>query len=557
MYLVREQLQSVPDCDVVAWLDTDAVVNAAPSAIAARLGSASMLISRDLPIYGDCAAATCGDDDFNAGVWAVRNSVAGRKLMDAWWELFRADAWSKKANGTWVCVDTDEATGNSEPCEWGQEMFEQGAFVRHVLPRHRAEIRQATWMVLNNPCATTELIGVATTCHFMQDLRHFIPVYLDGPDAVRGFPAGGRAREMAAGDLQDLRRIIDVLGAWKEHFGAQFRVALREAALPDTGSKAFHGCSIEFCEGSDELVEQCARACEQYRLRECAKYIGKSAARAQFFEAGTEARRPKLRFLLISPATPSAVFARHGIERIHAFGKDDSADYSLEGPRALTHTGKGKGTLYAARCRHARRVALQPSEVTLVRLHNATATFEGFVVDASGAVLSVEPRYTLTLLAELLKLPTAYRLSRRCGGGAGTDSVADSGLATCCIAASSDALATLSLLPLLHARGSATDVSHAIGAHESAFYDELDVFSSQLMRCSTGSGGKGGRGHLASAAGASLTTTHVARLLVWQPLFANNFYHFVGAPPPPNPPSSSSLALAHMSAPPRPAYSPV
>ena len=122
-----------------------------------------MLISRDLPIYGDCAAATCGDDDFNAGVWAVRNSVAGRKLMDAWWELFRADAWSKKANGSWVCVDTDEATGYSEPCEWGQEMFEQGAFVRHVLPRHRAEIRQATWMVLNNPCATTELIGVATT----------------------------------------------------------------------------------------------------------------------------------------------------------------------------------------------------------------------------------------------------------------------------------------------------------------------------------------------------------------------------------------------------------
>lgn len=179
---------------------------------------------------------------------------------------------------------------------------------------------------------------------------------------------------------------------------------------------------------------------------------------------------------------------------------------------------------------------LSPSEISLVLVHNATVTFEGFVFTGGGSVLSVEPRYTLTLMAELLDLPERYRLSRRC------ETSTDGTVAPCCIVAKTPRDAQLSLHPLLYRRAQAAET---IGAHTSAFYDEIKFFAPSLRECVGERGRQGGGqgGGQADALGGrhggdsstqegweaslALTVVELDSVLVWQPLYSNNFYHFM------------------------------
>ena len=151
------------------------------------------LITQDLPIFN-------ADARFNAGVWAVSNTAGGRSLLGEWLGLYTADAWSND-EGRWACKT--RAVDGKRQCEWAGEMFEQGAFLNHMLSRYHGQIRQTPWTVLNSPCVTGEDLRAATVCHFSTYLRPLALLFLRGDVAVGG--RGARAvRPVLWHDLEPL-----------------------------------------------------------------------------------------------------------------------------------------------------------------------------------------------------------------------------------------------------------------------------------------------------------------------------------------------------------------
>ena len=73
---------------------------------------------------------------FNAGVWMVRNTPAGRHVMSTWFGQFRPEAW-RRAASRW------STTG-----EWAGENYEQGAFINRVAPRLAESLQALAWQTL-------------------------------------------------------------------------------------------------------------------------------------------------------------------------------------------------------------------------------------------------------------------------------------------------------------------------------------------------------------------------------------------------------------------------
>jgi hypothetical protein len=109
----------------IMWLDTDAVVY-------------NMNISLDH--VGNSvkhffkATNSAGNQIFNAGVWTVKNTLAGQKIMKKWMGLYDSSKW-KKDGDSW------STKGN-----WAGKDYEQGAFAFKVVPEHKENIN-----TLNEP----------------------------------------------------------------------------------------------------------------------------------------------------------------------------------------------------------------------------------------------------------------------------------------------------------------------------------------------------------------------------------------------------------------------
>ena len=108
-------------------------------------------------------------------------------------------------------------------CEWAGEMFEQGAFLNHMLSRYHGQIRQTPWTVLNSPCVTREDLRAATACHFSTYLRPLALLFLRGDVAVGG--RGARAvRPVLWHDLEPLTLT-------QQHYAFRIFFALRAGKL--------------------------------------------------------------------------------------------------------------------------------------------------------------------------------------------------------------------------------------------------------------------------------------------------------------------------------------
>ena len=167
--LVQKHMEQHPECDIVAWLDTDAVLNKDPQELDKKLGDRHMLISKDLPMWGD--------DVFNAGAWAVRNTTEGRAIMSDWADTYPKDKWNL-TNKRWTCLQSAPDLPRSEKCAWAKEQYEQGCFSLNILPKHKAAIAHENWNVMNNSCLTQDHRNDATVCHFSLDLKRHIPDYM-------------------------------------------------------------------------------------------------------------------------------------------------------------------------------------------------------------------------------------------------------------------------------------------------------------------------------------------------------------------------------------------
>lgn len=141
--------------DIVAWLDTDAVVHDQSRRIEDIFeGSEVMVGAPDHPRW---------NQPFNAGVFFVRGP-GGARIMEAWSGLFAGTAWIR-TDTAWVCET-----------EWAGPDFEQGAFNAHLLSGLIADgaLRLIDWEVLQSPQATPS----AFTLHFAGDFKAGLPAYL-------------------------------------------------------------------------------------------------------------------------------------------------------------------------------------------------------------------------------------------------------------------------------------------------------------------------------------------------------------------------------------------
>ena len=387
------------DCGVIAWLDSDAVVHSRPSLIADQmLPRFGMIVSRDWPIWGDDA-----ETPFNAGVWAVRNHPTGKALLEQWLGTYPQAAWSRDKDGGWDCDASRAGSSNSSirsagspstECEWAGEMFEQGAFSRHVLvdASRRGDLRHSSWTFLNSPCVTDEDRRAAAACHFADHLKPLIVHYLSGVAMVDGglIDRSGRARAaltrgLQQGEAQGLRRLLSTFAAWKEAFPRKLLEARREiapeieeeiareiggelrgleggvekrndgpappprptaaaaaaAAAAARPSQPCVGSNNEKCTLDMNFGGSCrAASCAAHRLLSCRALVGEHAIPEHgFFEPTDEAAMPRLSFLTISPSTSAAALSRHGIEIAESLAAAGGGDAPARGPPALEHAG--------------------------------------------------------------------------------------------------------------------------------------------------------------------------------------------------------------------------
>lgn len=160
-----EILEQQPECGGVLCMDSDATVNATMDPILELIETSptrDFIGTYEQPQYAEGATKSA----FNAGVWFVRNSEAGKALLREWLAIYEneggAAAWAKNEDGEWSCPACDECGWANAPC------FEQGSFMRLLEKgtKTSANIMLVEASVLNSKCETQEETCSALICHF-------------------------------------------------------------------------------------------------------------------------------------------------------------------------------------------------------------------------------------------------------------------------------------------------------------------------------------------------------------------------------------------------------
>lgn len=278
------------------------------------------------------------------------------------------------------------------------------------------------------------------------------------------------------------------------------------------------------CSEGDELSGTLlGRACMQHAVHQCRAELPRSLLEARhvsslFFDAATERALAQLTFLTtLTPSSDEEFLARHGLEAVMRFvdDNDDAGEAALRPPRFTHATSPENGVSSLERCPTApSAVQVGGSDLMLLRTHNASATFDGFVYTADGAVLSSSPTMTKRLQREIIASGLrsgVYRLSRSCPS-----------TSACCVAAGSDAAAQLTLWPLLLGLANHQKSSDD-GLFFDSFFGDACGSSEALERC-TGLDLSPTAAHRPPAIE---TIADGASILVWQPPFSDNFGHFL------------------------------
>jgi hypothetical protein len=150
--------------DVVLWLDTDAVVHDLDRRIEDLfVGGEAMVAAGDNPHW---------DSPFNAGVFAVRGPD-GAGLMARWAALFAGTGWTRTETA-WICQE-----------DWAGPSFEQGAFVRHLLPEltDTGALRLADWRTLQSPFPMQGTFTVHFAGPFKANLAAYLQLVAGAPGA--------------------------------------------------------------------------------------------------------------------------------------------------------------------------------------------------------------------------------------------------------------------------------------------------------------------------------------------------------------------------------------
>jgi hypothetical protein len=118
-FKLREIMNENPETEYILWFDSDIYVyDFRKDPIDYMTDDLDFVAAHDPDDPKDT------EDWFNAGVFCVRNSESGRRLVDKWISLYDASKWSKDAEGKWVTED-----------RWAGPNYEQGAFCEQILQK--------------------------------------------------------------------------------------------------------------------------------------------------------------------------------------------------------------------------------------------------------------------------------------------------------------------------------------------------------------------------------------------------------------------------------------
>ena len=138
--------------DIVLWLDSDAVVHDQDKTIE------SFFEGDELFIYApDCSIWS---SPFNAGAFFVKKEAS--HIMEEWMGLYDSSNW-KKEDGVWKCRGP-----------WAGPDYEQGAFIEHLMPKYKKDLKEVDWRILQNPYPIEETFVV----HFAGQFRVVIQMYV-------------------------------------------------------------------------------------------------------------------------------------------------------------------------------------------------------------------------------------------------------------------------------------------------------------------------------------------------------------------------------------------
>ena len=121
------------DYDIICWMDSDAFVfNKSYDIRNFFKGiSESMIIAPDPEKW---------PSPFMAAVYMARNNENTKKIFQDWLKNYDPKRWKKNPNGSWVCMGK---------CQWAGEQYEQGSFVKHILPKYKSDIKSIKWYVFH------------------------------------------------------------------------------------------------------------------------------------------------------------------------------------------------------------------------------------------------------------------------------------------------------------------------------------------------------------------------------------------------------------------------
>lgn len=154
VFLLRDLLLS-NIYDYIIWLDSDAVLHDYDPI------KFDQILPKDNIIM---TAAKCpyGDQIFNAGVLIM--SKYSTDLVNDWCRLYNPSFWIKE-NNTWRSLG-----------EWAGETYEQGSFVKYILPKYHHNIIIFPHSVMHN--SSLNIAPESQFLHFIGSLKVEIRNYL-------------------------------------------------------------------------------------------------------------------------------------------------------------------------------------------------------------------------------------------------------------------------------------------------------------------------------------------------------------------------------------------
>ena len=133
IFELEQCMKNNPTIEYIMWLDSDAFLYKFSvlkmQDFLEKHQDSSMIITRDMPPWSS---------QFNAGAFIVKNNTIGRTMINEWIATYNPNNWTYH-NSKW----TTES-------KWAGEDYEQGAFVKYILPKYRKHIAKVYYYFLNN-----------------------------------------------------------------------------------------------------------------------------------------------------------------------------------------------------------------------------------------------------------------------------------------------------------------------------------------------------------------------------------------------------------------------